>query len=134
MLGQSPPFRLRLDLLNSPLVDSVWEVISNQEAIQVNQRWAGHPGWLLSWTQTAPKSNNWPNTPNGGVKYEAPLDAMRAWVNLSLEVPWPSWSSTPTPAVRKDSTLRSNFPTSALLTGERLQYDIWDHTNLGIAT
>ena len=83
----SAPLVLGLDLLDSDLVDSVWSIITNREAIQVNQRWAGHPGRLVrSWTPAgARKSNDWPNTPNGGVKYEAPLDAMQIWAKPQPE-------------------------------------------------
>jgi len=77
----SAPLVLGLDLLDDALLDSVWPIISNREAIRVNQRWAGHPGRLVrSWTPNgAHNSNDWPNTPFGGVKYEAPLDAIQLW-------------------------------------------------------
>jgi len=77
----SAPLVLGLDLLDDALLDSVWPIISNREAIRVNQRWAGHPGRLVrSWTPNgAHNSNDWPSTPFGGVKYEAPLDAIQLW-------------------------------------------------------
>lgn len=133
----SAPLVLGLDLLNSPLVDSVWEIISNQEAIQVNQRWAGHPGWLLkSWTPDgARKSNNWPNTPNGGVKYEAPLDAMQAWVK-----PQPG-GAVAILVINADASSAKGLDFAIQLSEIGITdgrtatiRSIWDHTNLGIAT
>ena len=83
----SAPLVLGLDLFNSDLLDSVWSIITNREAIQVNQRWAGHPGRLVrSWTPAgAHKSNKWPGTPNGGKKYEGPLDALQIWAKPQPE-------------------------------------------------
>lgn len=79
----SAPLVLGFDLLDSNLVDSVWDIISNAEAIQINQRWAGHPGRLVrSWTPPgASKTNDWPAEFHkwGGVKHEAPLDALQLW-------------------------------------------------------
>jgi alpha-galactosidase len=43
----SAPLILGLDVTNSKLVDSVWDIISNHEAIAINQAWAGHPGRLV---------------------------------------------------------------------------------------
>jgi hypothetical protein len=79
----SAPLVLGFDLLDAALFDSVWAIISNHEAIQVNQRWAGHPGRLVrSWTPPgASKSNNWPKEFHkwGGVKHEGPLEALQLW-------------------------------------------------------
>jgi hypothetical protein len=33
---------------DTALVESVWDIISNKEAVEVNQAWAGHPGRLVS--------------------------------------------------------------------------------------
>jgi len=43
----SSPLILSLDLRNKSMVDRVWEVITNEEAIAVNQDWAGEPGGLV---------------------------------------------------------------------------------------
>ena len=43
----SSPLVLGLDLTNASLVDSVWDIIANEEAIAVNQAWAGGSGTLL---------------------------------------------------------------------------------------
>eukprot|EP01064_Diplonema_japonicum_P007857 TRINITY_DN1547_c0_g1_i1.p1 TRINITY_DN1547_c0_g1~~TRINITY_DN1547_c0_g1_i1.p1 ORF type:complete len:432 (+),score=94.57 TRINITY_DN1547_c0_g1_i1:47-1297(+) len=40
----SAPLILGLDLNKDADVDKVWDIISNKEAIAVNQAWAGHPG------------------------------------------------------------------------------------------
>jgi len=40
----SSPLILGLDVLNNTLLDQVWPVISNKEAIAVNQEWNNHPG------------------------------------------------------------------------------------------
>ena len=47
----SSPLILGLDVTSKPTVDRVWDIISNKEAIAVNQQWAGHPGsFAKSWT------------------------------------------------------------------------------------
>lgn len=46
----SSPLILGLDITDSALVDSVWPIVSNKEAIAVNQAWAGHPGRLVAGT------------------------------------------------------------------------------------
>jgi alpha-galactosidase len=43
----SAPLYLSFDLTNKSNVDAVWEIISNKEAIAVNQAWYGHPGRLV---------------------------------------------------------------------------------------
>lgn len=43
----SSPLILGFDLADEALVKSVWAIIGNEAAIAVNQRWAGHPGFLL---------------------------------------------------------------------------------------
>lgn len=43
----SAPLYLSLDLTDNAKMDSAWDVISNKEAIAVNQAWAGHPGRLV---------------------------------------------------------------------------------------
>ena len=40
----SAPLILGFDLLNSTTVDSVWDIITNTEAIAVNQQWKGFSG------------------------------------------------------------------------------------------
>jgi alpha-galactosidase len=43
----SSPLMLSFDVTNEDAVDSVWDIISNREAIAINQEWAGHPGRLV---------------------------------------------------------------------------------------
>lgn len=43
----SSPLILSLDLRNAATVDGVWDIISNSEAIAVNQAWGGAPGGVL---------------------------------------------------------------------------------------
>lgn len=43
----SAPLILGFDLTNQDSMDRVWPIISNTEAIAVNQQWAGHPGMLV---------------------------------------------------------------------------------------
>lgn len=44
----SSPLILGLDITNKTLLDSVWDIITNPEAIAVNQNWEGHPGRLVN--------------------------------------------------------------------------------------
>jgi len=43
----SAPLILGMDLTNDALVESVVDIITNKDAIEVNQAWAGHPGGLV---------------------------------------------------------------------------------------
>lgn len=43
----SSPLVLGLDVRNDTTLDSVWDIISNTEALTVNSAWAGHSGTLL---------------------------------------------------------------------------------------
>jgi len=63
----SAPLILGMDLTNDALVESVIDIISNKEAIAVNQAWAGHPGRLV-----------WENSTNdtpAGANVESTLQA-----------------------------------------------------------
>lgn len=52
----SSPLILGFDLRDNSTYQRVWPIISNREAIAVNQQWAGHPGMLVSsWN---PSSNS----------------------------------------------------------------------------
>lgn len=44
----SAPLILGLDVTNKTTLDSVWEIITNPEAISVNQNWEGHPGRFIN--------------------------------------------------------------------------------------
>jgi len=57
----SAPLILGFDLTDKNKMDSVWNIITNTEALAVSQTWAGHPGMLLkSWN---------PNPPNNSILY-----------------------------------------------------------------
>eukprot|EP00937_MAST-01D_sp_MAST-1D-sp2_P001739 g1739.t1 len=43
----SSPLILGYDLNDDSVTDKIWSVISNKEAIAINQAWAGHPGRLV---------------------------------------------------------------------------------------
>ena len=61
----SSPLILGLDVTDHALVDSVWDIVSNEEAIAVNQVWAGHPGRFLRGTD---KYQIWAKKLPGGVQ------------------------------------------------------------------
>jgi hypothetical protein len=46
----SSPLVLGMDLQNESTMAEVWPYVSNSEAINVNQRWAGDPGRVLNLT------------------------------------------------------------------------------------
>jgi len=43
----SSPLILGFDLSNNTVMDSIWDIITNTEALAVSQTWAGHPGRLV---------------------------------------------------------------------------------------
>eukprot|EP00463_Aulacantha_scolymantha_P002806 TRINITY_DN354_c0_g1_i2.p1 TRINITY_DN354_c0_g1~~TRINITY_DN354_c0_g1_i2.p1 ORF type:complete len:275 (+),score=54.55 TRINITY_DN354_c0_g1_i2:496-1320(+) len=58
----SSPLILGYDLNDESVTDKVWDIISNQEVIAVNQQWEGHPGRLVMegngfmlWAKKQPK-------------------------------------------------------------------------------
>jgi alpha-galactosidase len=40
----SSPLTISMDVNNATIMDSVWDVVANKDAIAVNQAWFGHPG------------------------------------------------------------------------------------------
>ena len=40
----SSPLTLSMDINNSTIMDEVWDIVANKEAIAINQAWFGHPG------------------------------------------------------------------------------------------
>ena len=51
----SSPLILGYDVTNRSLTQKIWPIISNAEAIAVNQQWAGHPGRLIrAWNPGPP--------------------------------------------------------------------------------
>ena len=49
----SAPLTLSIDFRNETAVDSVWDIITNTQAIAVNQAWAGSPGTVFASSPTA---------------------------------------------------------------------------------
>jgi len=43
----SSPLILGFDVNNEATTDKIWDIITNKEAIAINQAWAGHPGRLV---------------------------------------------------------------------------------------
>ena len=115
----SSPLILGLDLTDSAKVDAVWDIISNKEAIEVNQQWAGQPGRLVT---SAPAYQVWAKQlPQGDVavlifnRGAGPVD-----VNLSASSIAPSltdaalardiWNHVDTPGVISGGELRVHVP------------------------
>ena len=44
----SSPLILSLNLTNDTLLESVWPIIANEEALEINRQWAGSPGRLVA--------------------------------------------------------------------------------------
>lgn len=44
----SSPLVLGTDVTNADIMERVWPIVSNTEALAVNQNWAGHPGFLVA--------------------------------------------------------------------------------------
>merc|ERR1711879_774274 len=61
----SSPLILGLNVNDTDKVKSVWDIISNQEAIEVNQAWAGHPGRLV-WDSPSEQFMVWAKALPGG--------------------------------------------------------------------
>ena len=63
----SAPLILGLDLTKREVLESIVPIVTNKEALAVNQQWAGHPGALVK--QWAPSGQPLPlgdNVSNGG--------------------------------------------------------------------
>jgi len=48
----SSPLILGTDITDTSVMARVWPIVSNAEAIAVNQQWHGHPGWLVAQSGT----------------------------------------------------------------------------------
>ena len=64
----SSPLTLSMDVNNDTIMDSVWDLISNKEAIAVNQAWYGHPGGPYSASDTNVTLNDGSVVPSLQVK------------------------------------------------------------------
>jgi hypothetical protein len=101
----SSPLTLSMDFSNTSLVDSVWPIVTNTDAIGVNEAWAGSPGgqlaradetvvllhcspgWAGDKNCTVPVSQSWfKPLPNGAVALFITNNALDA--NASVSVPF----------------------------------------------
>jgi hypothetical protein len=51
----SSPLVLGYDLRNTSITERIWPIISNRRVVQINQRWAGHPGRLVKAWDVVPQ-------------------------------------------------------------------------------
>jgi hypothetical protein len=79
----SSPLVLGLDITNSTILGPVVDIVTNPEAIKINQEWAGHPGALV-----------WSEGTQAGLGYPAARDCDLS--NTSLHQG--GWSTQPVPA------------------------------------
>ena len=64
----SSPLILSFDLANRAKMDQAWPIITNRRVLEVNQRWAGHPGRRLAAADApSPAPNPPPGTPVAAV-------------------------------------------------------------------
>merc|ERR1712061_342460 len=54
----SAPLILGFDVNNEETTDKVWDIITNKEAIAVNQAWAGHPGRFVKGVKSTEGANS----------------------------------------------------------------------------
>lgn len=83
----SSPLVLSVDLTNHAMLDRIWPILSNREAIAVNQHWNGSPGQLLLTDRTS-----YPSALNsrGFYEYPAQLGQSRGWEDVMGMVGPPS--------------------------------------------
>ena len=74
----SAPLVLSFDVTVGEVVDAVWPILSNSEAVSINQRWEGSPGRLLL---TDRKGLQEPNAA-GFVLFPGQLGQARGWQNV----------------------------------------------------
>ena len=74
----SAPLVLSFDVTVGEVVDAVWPILSNSEAVSINQRWEGSPGRLLL---TDRKGLQEPNAA-GFVRFPGQLGQARGWQNV----------------------------------------------------
>lgn len=72
----SSPLILGYNLNDATLTDKVWDIVSNREAIAINQAWAGHPGrQVKTWQPPAPPA---PPPASGNLVFALPCDSTDA--------------------------------------------------------
>lgn len=88
----SAPLVLSVDLTNAGMLDRVWPIVSNREAIAVNQHWNGSPGQLLL---TDRVHNPTPLNAAGYYAYPAQLGQSRGWEDVAGMTGPPHWQVGP---------------------------------------
>ena len=73
----SSPLILGVDLRNDTTMASIWPYISNKEAIQVNQQWAGDPGRFLNLSSSSSSS-----APSSSSSSSSVVAAVEVWAKL----------------------------------------------------
>ena len=84
----SAPLVLSVDLTNNAMLDRIWPIVANREAVAVNQHWSGSPGQLLLTEQGSYPS---PLSKKGFYAYPAVLGQSRGWQNvpgMTGPAPW----------------------------------------------
>lgn len=88
----SSPLILSVDLTNPTVLSRIWPIVSNREAISVNQHWAGSPGQLL-----LSSGVQYPSAlgPTGYYTYPGQLGQSRGWQNVPGMTGPPPWQHGP---------------------------------------
>merc|ERR1719174_3320119 len=122
----SSPLILSVDLSNPAVLHRVWPILSNREAIAINQYWGGSPGRLLLTDRV-----KYPGDVNsdGFIEYPGQLGQSRGWQNVMGMTGPPPWQVGPCvdewsgePCTRHYMTLHRANMTVA-------QADAWCKTN-----
>lgn len=69
----SSPLYLGHNISDDSISDRIWPIVSNMEAIAINQDWQGHPGRLVKTWDPAPDGRPWPF---GRGVYAVPCDTL----------------------------------------------------------
>ena len=102
----SSPLVLGMDLTNETTMGAVWPYISNAEAVQVNQRWAGDPGRLLNLSSSTADPAAVKAAAKEKAKAKAKATAVEVWAKLQ-----PS-GAVALLAINTDATTASSAETS----------------------
>lgn len=104
----SSPLTLSFDMGNATLMDAVWDLITNTEALAINRAWFGHPGTL----RNSSGANDWQ-------VWSKPMSTDGTAVAVLLV----STSSTPTATM--------TLQLSDFVSGSATVRDVWAHKDLG---
>jgi hypothetical protein len=78
----SSPLMLSFNVTNTTLLQLVWDIISNEEAIAINQDWAGSPGRLVATlpASSTASSTAFTSTPSGAyTQFQGQLGRYTGW-------------------------------------------------------